>query len=485
MLTEGIFEYIKTVLFNSIFTTKFALEIIMAVVFIQLVIHRILGFILGTYLTNLLGTPNGAFQFQFKWIAIRPGYDHNEIVIHQFIWKNPPRFKETDYFVMVKQLVIRFDIVSVINAIRYGQDIVLHYVEIDSIDVFIEKGKGSEGLNLWAALGADCEDDESSVKSSVMNSMASAVAATASATSDALDLVVKYNPAAALYRTIKSTSSKLNRKTSKKSSSKKAVNGTSGEGSGNEESDHHHRHGRESMSGVDQDGIGSSDDDDDEDDPEVDSDDDSASHHVPSTIGATTTTNGEKSATTTSTSTPTAAAGDDTTNPPSEHWGVPYKLKAELFTLRSLHVFAEDFLSAKHTNAAKSLSHALKVELMNMTEKELTEKPKKGSKQRQGLYLDDLVWRLIAKLISELLASNKVALSTILASAAANQTTAAVVGTVTSVARGAVEELYTFNPKALLHGASYLSSAAIHAMDAKVNIINTRMLCPARVRASI
>jgi hypothetical protein len=174
---------------------------------------------------------------------------------------------------------------------------------------------------------------------------------------------------------------------------------------------------------------------------------------------------------------------DDVDGGPKEHWGVPYKIKTELVTLRHIHVYAQDFLLAKHSNSSASLSHALKVKLLNMNENELTDKPDKDEEarrkkkhgkshfqksHRKGLWADDLGWRLIARLVSELMASNKIAFGTILASAAANNTTAALVGTVTGVARGMTEELYSFNPKALFHTASYMGSQAFHLFDSKV-----------------
>ncbi len=49
-----------------------------------------------------------------------------------------------------------------------------------------------------------------------------------------------------------------------------------------------------------------------------------------------------------------------------------------------------------------------------------------------GVFLDEIVWKLVNKLIAELLRTNKMSMLTILTSAAANQTTTAV----TNVASG-------------------------------------------------
>jgi hypothetical protein len=58
----------------------------------------------------------------------------------------------------------------------------------------------AQGLNLWAALGADSEENEDSVKTSVMQKMAKAVGATAVVTSDVLSAVASYNPVSLMYK---------------------------------------------------------------------------------------------------------------------------------------------------------------------------------------------------------------------------------------------------------------------------------------------
>jgi hypothetical protein len=107
---------------------------------------------------------------------------------------------------------------SIYRAYRYNKDIVFHLIEIDSLDVFIEKGRKKEVIlcNLSpagqvlgnnntelccvCALGADSEENEDSVKTSVMQKMAKAVGATAVVTSDVLSAVASYNPVSLMYK---------------------------------------------------------------------------------------------------------------------------------------------------------------------------------------------------------------------------------------------------------------------------------------------
>lgn len=81
------------------------------------------------------------------------------------------------------------------------------------------------------------------------------------------------------------------------------------------------------------------------------------------------------------------------------------------------------------------------MDLLNMRFPELSDKPKKRGEERGGLFLDDLTWRVVGKLINELFNSNKIAMVTIMANAAANQTRSAMVETANNVARGVKEEL--------------------------------------------
>jgi ribosomal protein L12E/L44/L45/RPP1/RPP2 len=62
---------------------------------------------------------------------------------------------------------------------------------------------------------------------------------------------------------------------------------------------------------------------------------------------------------------------------------------------------------------------------MNMAFRELTNSPKEKGGERQAVYVDDLVWKIVNKTVTELLATNKFTIVSIAASAAANQTASA------------------------------------------------------------
>ncbi len=91
----------------------------------------------------------------------------NEIIVHNFRWHNPPQFTESEYFVNVGELSIEFDAMSVYIAITKagGKSISLnekypikiHHIQLNNARCFIERVNTPdyEGLNLWAALGAE------------------------------------------------------------------------------------------------------------------------------------------------------------------------------------------------------------------------------------------------------------------------------------------------------------------------------------------
>jgi hypothetical protein len=82
--------------------------------------------------------------------------------VNDFIWHNPPKFKDSPYFAKVSQLRLRFCLYSLIQSLRYPRAVPVHIhsIEIDGLELFIEKGpRQRDGLNLWACLGAENEEE--------------------------------------------------------------------------------------------------------------------------------------------------------------------------------------------------------------------------------------------------------------------------------------------------------------------------------------
>ena len=108
------------------------------------------------------------------------------------------------------------------------------------------------------------------------------------------------------------------------------------------------------------------------------------------------------------------------------HWGVYWRLKVSRLTCRRLTFYVKDFLAASHTD-----HKPIVINFMEMTEEQLwtpdpkwnsdSSIPKSKKPEKMGLYLDDLVWRLINKLIGKLLETNTFSLLGTVAGSGLNQ----------------------------------------------------------------
>lgn len=339
---------------------------------------------MGAYLTNLLGTSRGAFQFQFDWIALRFGLDENELVVSNFVWKNPPRFirpgdkDSKDYFVRVRKLLVRFSMDTVYRAIVNGDcAIKIYYAEIDHLMVNIEKGLHGEGLNLWAALGADNVEQEKSVETSVLHNVVVAMSATATASNEVFNTVLQYNPASVIYRQFISLTGGSSKQGSAAGDGKADSTSMASDGKGRrghadaDDDDGHNEHDRKNHN----------DDEDDNDDDDDDGHDDEnlTEHHDETEQDGSAVSSSSSAGTMMPGAEEAAASASGNT-----HWGVPYKLDVDVFLVRDLQVFAQDFLNAEHTEG--SANRAIKVALMDMRRKELTDRSRKKGETRRGKY---------------------------------------------------------------------------------------------------
>ena len=120
----------------------------------------------------------------------------------------------------------------------------------------------------------------------------------------------------------------------------------------------------------------------------------------------------------------------------NNHFGIPYKLEIDRLSIFNLRLHAADFVAASHMKSSKMFGD-IRIVSMNMLRRELTKKGKGGSNRRKGIYFDEVVWRLVNQLISELRQTNKIAMTTLLAMGSVSHASAAVSGVVTGAASGA------------------------------------------------
>jgi hypothetical protein len=135
---------------------------------------------------------------------------------------------------------------------------------------------------------------------------------------------------------------------------------------------------------------------------------------------------------------PPAAAGDDDNDATRQDEKVEtvssgrgYKLEIDQLDVYRVKLYAQDLLSSSHMDRSKASVITLKA--FNMFRTDLTGRPsrKKGG-YRRGIYLDEVVARLVNRLLSELILHNSMTMMLILSSAAASNTTTAASSAVSS-----------------------------------------------------
>lgn len=379
------------------------------------------------FLRSKLGCePSGKFNINIEWISLRFGFEKNQIVLSNFEWKNTPTFKNTPYFIKINEITLSFDIYTIYYAITDPKNefnsIRIHDISIDTINIYIEKHEGL--LNLWAALGAENANDEKNVKSGVLGSMSAVVETTASTSKKVGKAVIKYNPLSLLMQGAISAGQYVTHTTEAGGTADVPVSvpdtdlspdaEVSAElvmvdTSGGETSEGEHV-GRESYDAGD------------------DSDADSG-HDEHRTHAKPTATPNDINRSTDTNTTPGNDVGVAVVQKPKKKasgFGVPYRFEINQLYVHDLKLHAQDFLNASHVDAKKA--SAIYLQVVTMFYKDLTKKytGKQKRKGRVGLFLDDITWRIVNKLIAELVNSNKMAMFSIFAAAAANQTGAAV-----------------------------------------------------------
>ena len=137
--------------------------------------HRVLGYIVSLYVRNLLGytRENGKFDINIDWISLRLGWDKNQVVVSGIVWKNVPRFKSTPCFIRINEIALTVSTSFLYRTImakgKIEDSVVIDEVVIDTVHVYIEKtNRKEDGLNIWAALGAENPEEEKKVSGGIL-----------------------------------------------------------------------------------------------------------------------------------------------------------------------------------------------------------------------------------------------------------------------------------------------------------------------------
>jgi hypothetical protein len=148
---------------------------------------------------------------------------------------------------------------------------------------------------------------------------------------------------------------------------------------------------------------------------------------------------------------------------------VPYLFVVNRFVLQDLRVHAQDFLNATHSETSDS--KAIKLSVISMDHAQLSKDKDPSSTAPHGsAYLDDIIWRIVSRLLNEILATNKTALTFNVLGAAANQTASAVHEVAASASRSITDVLIANNPKELIYMANRALSHRKNVTPAKSSL---------------
>jgi hypothetical protein len=170
-----LFDFAMAKLRRELLRLMFCSQLMLILIVLFLYLHRFLGYALTYYLRSKMGTPSGGYAMEFRWLSFRLGLDESEIVLKDFVWKNPPTFTKSPFFVKIKRLCIRFDPNSIYPAIMRNTPIIISDIEINGVTAYVERDPKC-GLNIWACMGAaDQKTSEASIESSVVGNVSHAM----------------------------------------------------------------------------------------------------------------------------------------------------------------------------------------------------------------------------------------------------------------------------------------------------------------------
>ena len=134
--------------------------------------HRLVAHALGVILRYALRQSYTAnrhlFDIHIGWVSYRGFMDHNQLVIHNILWRNPPEFKDTPYLLRIRQLSVSFNPFNLVSFHKNGELKGLEFgdILIDGFELYFEKANTDDAvfsLNVWAAIGASDKDSQKNV----------------------------------------------------------------------------------------------------------------------------------------------------------------------------------------------------------------------------------------------------------------------------------------------------------------------------------
>ena len=438
----------------------------------------------------------GIYAFHFDWVSLRVGLDQNMVVLHGFRWDNPALFKKTPYLLRINEVSLVIDAMSVYGAIVHGKSIKIPSIRIDQADIFVERYEEVRTSSVRSRCDGSMDDltaATDSVQSSdrqLNDGMLNVFAAIGASNHKQQKEVIKASElrrffryagkdsqlvARSILREVGSIGSSIERtfmhhfvalgRGAKKKRSKAAV--VADEGTAEDPDrlawtddgiDDDYQSDDDTAEEDCESGIGTEsvrldeadnpllEEDEDYDDGDADEDEDGSGAEQapieafhPNAQGLDDRGDVGRSCQSIDlgfeSPPPTAAADDDDARQEDKvetvSSGRGYKLEIDQLDVYRVKLYAQDLLSTSHVDRSKASVITLKA--FNMFRTDLTGRPsrQKGG-YRRGLYLDEVVTRLVNRLLSELILHNSMTMMLILSSAAASNTTTAASSAVSS-----------------------------------------------------
>lgn len=412
--------------------------------------HRLLGYLWNLNIQRNVRRSDGSYNISVEWVSFRIGLDRNEILFHGTTFHNPPSFKHTPYFIRIEDTRFVVDIYSMIDVLIFGnksRSIHIILLEMDGINVYVERGeKKSDGINVWAALGAQNDSQEKDVQDYVLHAMAAASNIANPLTSLLKKFGRSRNRSASSSNNLSAMSTDSNHAATNTSNilghkddlltvQSNAVNQIQSIGQffnnlqshpQNNDNSQDHTAKLSTSNSLDEDDnaayVGTWQD--------VESDDE----NVPDPAID-----------------PMASEGSPRRNTShvvasNKGWGMPHIFEVDRWTVHDFKLHAQDFLNAQHSET-KAATY-IQIKAINMERRELTKPAPKNStnKRRRGLFFDELSWRMIYRMNMELFTTNQITMVRLIAAATANQTTNAVLDVAKLTSQGISNAVHNYNP---------------------------------------
>jgi len=424
-------------------------------------IHRILGYIAGYLIRSKLDPEKtGKFNIHIEWISFRVGLDWNQVVIHGIEWRNPPGFNagKHKFLLSIAEVSLAIDVLSVYRAVTTYSSIHINSFIISDVDIHIKRHSNNNNntlngnepllfrdgvLNFSAAVGAVDEVEEHSMMEQIGDHLSDVMGTSIYMMGVMTDAVVKYNPFTVLKKTatyIGKSFRSLLRKSSNLHSHTMISEMMDAHKSEEELQALFRKYDRDCSGFLDKDELrevlyaSNSAVTDGEVEAILSMLDSSGDGRITYEEFSLWWKNKDKRGI----DLKEALASDEESSKADDYLknkheaallGIPYRFEIDNLQIIQLVLDADSLLTAHQTKGSRFTR--IRLPLFNMFRVDLTLPPrraKKVNRKRRGIYLDDVMWRVVSKLVRVLIYENTISMMLLLSASTAKNLTHATIG---------------------------------------------------------